>query len=76
MPSAYEQFRWRCIQRIVAGLAIALAGFALTLGDVGFGSLVIPKSIWGGVVIAVAGVLFSLAAVVALRKRPRPTVRT
>lgn len=74
MAGAYAQFRWRCIQKVVAGLAIGLAGLALILGDVGLGTIALPQSRWAGALIAAAGVLYSTAAVVALRKRRRPLV--
>lgn len=74
MASAYRQFRWRCIEKIIAGVAAFLAGLALLLGDVGLGTITISHSPWAGVLIAAAGVLYSAAAVVALRSRRKPLV--
>ncbi len=39
MASAYRQVRGRCIEKIIAGLAAALAGLVLMLGDVGLGTV-------------------------------------
>lgn len=74
MPSAYRQFRWRCIQKILAGVAISLAGLALVFGDIGFGAVTIPQSTWIGAVIAVAGALYAVAAGLAWHGRSKPSV--
>ena len=73
MASADQQFRWRCIQRIIGGVAVALAGIALMLGEIRFGSIVFPQSLWLGAFLSAAGVLFIVAAVVALCARAKPS---
>lgn len=75
MGSAYNQFRWSCIQKIVAGLAIGLAGVALALAEIPFGAVTIPQTPWFGAIIAVAGLLYSTSAAVALHSRRKPLVR-
>lgn len=73
--SAHRQFRWRCIEKVIAGVAVALAGLALLLGDVGLGAITIPRSPWVGGLLSAAGVLYSAAAMVALCSRRKPLVR-
>ncbi|MCT1777043.1 hypothetical protein [Brachybacterium sp. p3-SID957] len=76
MASAYQQLRWRCVQRLIGDVAVALASVALTLGEIRFGSIVFPQSPWLGVFLAAAGVLLVVAAVVALCTRAEPSGRS
>lgn len=76
MARADQQFRWWSVQRIIGGAAIALAGIALMLGEIRFGSIVLPQSTWLGAIIAVAGVLRVVAAVVALCTRAKTSGRS
>lgn len=74
MASAYRQFRGRCLQKMITGLAIVLAGIALALSDVELGGLTIPGSIWLGAVISLGGLLYGVSAVLALRARRKSAV--
>lgn len=72
---ADRQFRARSIQRLFYGLALALAGLALVLGEIRLGTLVIPQSPWAGTFLALAGVLFMVAAVAGMRRGRTPGER-
>ena len=54
----------------------AIQGTALMLGEIRFGSIVLPQSTWLGAFLAVAGVLLVAAAVVALCTRAKPSGRS
>ncbi|MGP9682933.1 hypothetical protein [Brachybacterium sp. AOP3-A1-3] len=66
---------WRAVQGIIIGLAIGLAGLALSLGQVDLGAVHIPRSPVLGGALAVAGVLITVSNVMAARRarRPAPT---
>lgn len=66
---------WRSVQGIIIGLAIALAGLALSLSPVELGALRLSQSPVLGGALAVAGVLVMVSQVMAARRarRPAPT---
>lgn len=72
MPSAYRQFRWRCIQKIIAGLAIGLGGVVLVFSEISFGAVTIAQSAWFGTMIAATGLLYAASSVAALHGRRKP----
>lgn len=76
MPGAYSQFRSRCIQKIIAGLAVALAGVVLVFAEISFGTVTIPGNPLLGAAIAIAGVVYALSVVMTLRNRKKPLIRS
>lgn len=76
MPSAYRQFRWSRIQKIIAGIAVALAGIAIAFAELPFGAVTIPQSPVFGALIALAGIAYAVSAGLSLRNRPRPMVHS
>lgn len=75
MPSAYDQFRWLCVQRIIAGAAVALLGVTLMFSELRLGSIAVPDHPVLGAAIALGGLLYGLSSLVALRNRRKPAVR-
>ncbi len=75
MHSAYEKFRWRCIQKMISGGAIALAGLVLVFIEIRFGEVSVPGNQILGIAIAIAGALYAVSAAAALRQRKKPSVR-
>ena len=75
MHSAYEKFRWRCIQKMIAGGAVALAGLVLMFTEIRFGEASVPGNQVLGIVIAIAGALYAVSAAAALRQRKKPSAR-
>ena len=75
MSSAYGAFRSRCLQKMIAGAAIMLAGIALLFSEIRLGDLTVPGNPWLGAALVVVGALYAAAAVVALRRRKKPSVR-
>ncbi|MGP9844929.1 hypothetical protein [Brachybacterium sp. 107] len=64
---------WRAVEGVILGLAIALAGLALSLGQVDLGAVHIARSPMLGSALAAAGALIMVSKVMAARRARRPT---
>lgn len=66
--SARAARSYELAQGLLIALAAVLGGIALVLGDI-----TIPQSTVGGVAFILAGVCWAIAAIIARRKRQRPS---